>query len=210
MKSVEIPTTDPQELLDQMSHLVGDEERRRFFDRRSDLVRKEQVEAICAEVARQVRIDAEKAIELAMTGRFLAELLDNDASRGLSARAAANAYHFSGNYALSQELYEAALEGFERLGDELSGAITRSSALYNMAYLGEFEQVYAWEAAARRIFERHDDRLRLAILDHNIGNVLQRQGRYHEAMPRYLDAYEGLKRLGHPENAAVCLNNVAA
>lgn len=209
MKSVEIPTTDPQELLEQMSHLVGEEERRRFFERRPDLVRPEQVESICTEVARQVRIDAERAIELAATGRYLAERLDDDASRALSARAAANALHFSGDYALSQELYQEALDLFERLGDEHSAAITRSSALYNLAYLGEYAKVYEWEQDARRVFDQDDDRLRLAILDHNVANVLHRQARYREAMDRYLAAHDEFQRLDRAEDAAVCLNNVA-
>ncbi|MCG8454744.1 MAG: CHAT domain-containing protein, partial [Holophagales bacterium] len=210
MNTVEIPTTDPQEILDQMSHLVGLDERRRFFERRPDLATVSLVEQACSEVVRQAKIDAERAIELAGSARYLADLVDDDSSRALAARAGANAHHFSGDYEAAQELYSEALGLFERIGESVAAAITRSSALHNLAYLGDYEQVFAWERAARATFEKVDDRLRLAILDHNYGNVLHRQARWQEALERYDAAHEELARLGRAEEAAVCLNNVAA
>lgn len=210
MKTVEIPATDPQEILDQMAHLVGTAERSSFFRRRPDLVNEKQVQKACSEVARQVQIDAEKAVELARTAQFLAELLDEDCSRALSARACANALHFSGDYEHAQELYETALELFLSVEDPVSAAITRSSALHNLAYLGDYAQVYSWEQAARSAFEKAGDRLRLAILDHNLANVLHRQAHWQEALERYAAAHHEFQRLERHEDAAVCLNNVAA
>ena len=113
MNTVEIPTTDPQEILDQMSHLVGLDERRRFFERRPDLATVSLVEQACSEVVRQAKIDAERAIELAGSARYLADLVDDDSSRALAARAGANAHHFSGDYEAAQELYSEALGLFE-------------------------------------------------------------------------------------------------
>lgn len=209
MRSVEIPTTDPQELLDQMANLVGDQERQQFFDRRPDLVTRDRVEEICAEVARQVWIDPDRAIELAATARFVADLLGDERARALSARAAGNAFHFARENEQAQELYELALEIFEALGDEVAAAVTRSSALHNLAYLGRYDQVYSWEAKAREALDASGDRLRLAILDHNLANILGRQDKYKEALLCYRRAYEEFQKLDRPRDAAICLRNVA-
>ena len=209
MKAIEIPTTDPEELLDQMAHLVGEVERRQYFDRRPDLVSEEQVRALCVEVARQARADSERAFELATTARFIAARLSVPSCRALAARASANALHCLGDYDRAQERYEEALAAFAELEDSLSAAITRSSALQNLAYLGEYEKAFRWEARAREAFEAIDDRLRLAILDNNYANVLQRQDRWQEAQEHYYAAYEVFVGLERPEDAILCLNNVA-
>ena len=199
-----------EDALEAMAHLVGEEERRRFFDLRPDLKTIEQIQLICREVARQVQIDAEKALELSAVARFLAEALDDDPSRALADRAAANAYHFSGEYRLAQNLYLRALQGFQAIQDDESAAVTRSSALHNLGYLGEYEEAYAWAAAAREIFETHNDRLRLAILDHNLANILHRQARWAEALERFTAAYVEFQGLDRAEDAAVSWNNAAA
>ncbi len=209
MKAVEIPTTDPDELLDQMAHLVGELERRQYFDRRPDLLTEERVRILCTEVARQARADSERAFELANTARFIAARLDAAPSRALAARASANALHCLGDYDRAQERYEEALAAFADLEDPLSSAITRSSALQNLAYLGEYEKAFRWEACARQVFETTGDRLRLAILDNNYANVLQRQDRWQEAQEHYYAAYEVFVGLERPEDAILCLNNVA-
>ncbi|MEM1177886.1 MAG: CHAT domain-containing tetratricopeptide repeat protein [Acidobacteriota bacterium] len=196
--------------LEHIAQLVGDDERRRFFELKPELLTVEQVRRVCTEVARQVQIDAEKALELAAAARFIAEHLDDGESRALASRAAANAYHFSGDYRLAQELYGRALEAFIVLGDDVSAAVTRSSALHNLGYLGDYELAYAWAAEARRVFVRRGDRLRLAIVDHNLANVLHRQARWTEALERYTAAHLEFEGLDRAEDAAVCLNNAAA
>lgn len=210
MKAVEIPTTDPRELLDQIANLVGEIERRQFFDRRPELVDEERVRLLCREVAQEVRGNSERAIELARAARFIAHRLDHLPSRALAARAHANALHFLGDHDRSQELYQEALTLFCALGDDLSAAITRSSALNNLAYIGDYSQVREWEVAARRTFERQGDRLRLAILNHNHANILVRQSRWQEALDSYYAAYEEFENLDRAEDATFCLNNAAA
>ncbi|MEM6793546.1 MAG: CHAT domain-containing tetratricopeptide repeat protein [Acidobacteriota bacterium] len=198
-----------EETLELLTQLVGDRERHVFFERHPNLVTAEQVTALCSEVARQVQIDADRALELARTARFLADRTGDDRSRALAVRAAANAHHFGGDYRRAQARYQNALDRFTALGDELSAAVTRSSALHNLGYLGDYAAAYAWAEAARAVFIRAEDGLRLAILDHNFANVLHRQARWQEALERYTAAHEEFQRLDRPEDAAVCLNNVA-
>ncbi len=199
-----------EEILDQMAHLVGEDERRSYFSRRPLLVSAHQLELVCAEVNRQVGISSERAIDLAATARFLADLLAMPALRGLAIRAAANAYHFAGRSELAQELYDQALNLFASIDDPLGAAITRSSALTNLAYLGELDKVYRFEEEAREVFVRCGDRLRLAILDNNLANILTRQDRWSEALERYRAAHREFVRQGRAQDAAICLRNIAS
>ena len=200
---------DEQELLDQMANLVGHQERRLYFDRRTDLVTKERVERLCSEVTRAVLADHERAIELAETARFLSDMLADDHLRALSARASANAYHFARENEQAQQFYQAALDLFLELDDQVAAAVTRSASLHNLAYLGRYEDVYAWEAKAREVFERLGERLRTAILDHNLAVVLSRQDKWQEALVLYQRAYEEFLDLERARDAAICLRNVA-
>ena len=65
--------------------------------------------------------------------------------------------------------------------------------------------------ASRRaqIFERLGDRLRLARLDANMGNILYRQDRFEEALELYLRAYDAFLEIGEPQDIAISLKNTA-
>jgi len=198
-----------RELLERLARLDRDADRRRLCRRHPELLRSETVEEVCAEVARRVSVDLEEAEALAAAGRFLAAAIGDPRARALAARAAANAAHFAGASERAQELYDAALARLTELGEELEAAITRSSALLNLAYLGDYDRVDEWHAAARRVFERLDDRLRLAILEHNFAAILYRRDRWEEALERYQLAHREFLRLHRPHDVAVCLRNLA-
>lgn len=189
--------------------LASDEERRVFFARHPELLRAEEVETLCAEVLRWIRVDPEQAIDRALTARWLADHIDDEGYRARSARALANAYHFCHRYDAAQALYAEALERHLALGEELEAAITRSSALLNIAYLGDYDQVFAWHDEARRVFEAHGDRLRLANLAHNLANIHYRQDRWQDALEHYRIAYDEFLALERSHHAAICLRNIA-
>lgn len=199
-----------QELIEDLKGLVGERARRSFLKRYSEAIDTALVEQLCDEVTHLIWVDGEQANELAETVRFLADALDDDYCRARSARACANVYHITGESERAQELYDSALEGFTRLGDESEAAITRSSALVNLGYLGEYELVREWEEAARGVFERLSDRLRLAILEHNFATILFRQDRWEKALSRYDFAHQEFVKLGRPQDASICLRNMAA
>ena len=62
---------------------------------------------------------------------------------------------------------------------------------------------------AREIFERAGDRLRLARLDANVGNILYRQDRFEEALELYQRAYQTFVEIGEPQDIAISLKNTA-
>lgn len=200
-------TVEPQALVARLMDLADDKSRQEFLRRHGSLVDAALIERLCGEVSRLVWSDVDKALHLAASARWLADVLDDDHSRALTARATANALHSAGENDRAQELYNLALERFDRIGERREAAITRSSALLNLAYLGDYGTVGEWEEAARTTFEALSDHLRLAILEHNYANILYRQDRWEEALARYRSAHGEFVRLGRPQDAAICLRN---
>jgi len=62
--------------------------------------------------------------------------------------------------------------------------------LQPLIYLGRYRKAYALADQARRIYEKHGDKLRLARLDTNVGNVLYVRTGFSEAIELYRRSYE--------------------
>ncbi len=197
------------DLLVELSKSQTDAERQEFFAHHPEHYHAGLIEVLCRETAHSVAVDLERAIGLATAARWLARSLADVAGFARSTRALANARHSAGDTAAAQELYEEAFLGFSQLGDEREAAITRSSALLNLAYLGRYEQVQAWQQAAHQVFVRLGDQLRLAILQHNYANILYRQDRWAEALELYQQAHAEFVRLERFQDVAICWRNIA-
>lgn len=208
MTSTDTPVPLGSETLEQLAALREDSKRQAWFDRHPELVDASRVPELCRQVVALVRSDLARATALAATVRWLADRLGDDACRGLAERATANALHSAGATEDAQGHYQRALDLFTGLGDAMEVAITRSSALLNLAYLGDYPAVYTWQEAARRVFEEHEDHLRLANLANNFGNILYRQDRWQEAQEHYGLAHRKFVELGKSRNAAICLRNL--
>lgn len=201
-------TAEPQEWVSRLTGLGEGRSRKEFWRRYGRLIDPPLIESLCTEVSRLLWSDVDKATKLAESSRWLAEALDDDRCRALTARAAANAFHSAGEKDQAQKLYDLALERFHRIGERREEAITRSCALLNLAYLGDYARVNEWEEIARTTFEGLSDHLRLAILEHNFANILYRQDRWEDALERYQLAHQEFVRLRRPQDAAVCLRNI--
>jgi len=188
---------------------VSQEEREALLESQRELLDPPVIRQICSQVAQLIAVDLEAAEALSSTVRWLAARARDGVGQGLGARASANVLHSSGRSEQASALYEEALERFRSSGEALEEAITRSSALLNLAYLGRYETAFSWSELARGTFQRLEDRARLAILDHNLGNVLCRQDRWDEARERYRLSLEAFEDLGRHHNAAICLRNIA-
>ncbi len=201
------PPGEPR--LEEIAAVDTEVERRDFFGRHPELVRISLVPSLCAEVTRLFGVDLDRAGRLAETARWLAETLDDDPSRALADRAAANVLHSQGECERAQELYAGSLARFLELGEDFEAATTRSSALLNLAFLGDNATAYEWHAAARPVFERIGDPRRLAVLEHNFGIILGRQDRWREALDCYRVAYREFDKLDQAQDVAICLRNMA-
>lgn len=164
--------------------------------------------ATCSQVLALHVDDPGRSKELATALHWLASERGDDHVQGLAARTMANVLHSSGDIKDAQELYDRALGIFQALDNRKEVAVTRSSALQNLSYLGDYQAVYASQKEAREVFESLGDRLRLANLANNFGNILYRQDRWTEALERYRFAFEEFVKLGRTRNAAICLRNL--
>src|SRR4029450_8642266 len=104
----------------------------------------------------------------------------DDASRAASRRALGHIRYPKRAYEASLDLYQKPLAIYQRLDDTLETGRTLNSSLQNLIYLGRYPEAMQYAEQARQIFERLGDRLRLARLDANVGNILYRQDRFEE------------------------------
>ncbi len=207
MSSDANPSGLEDRLLRQLAELEDEDARRKFLDRHPNLAQPAAVRELCIEVGRMVRVDLDRALRLATSARILADRAGDES--GHSQRVLANVLHRKGDYRGAMVAYETALTRFERLGDEQQAAITRSSAIHNLIYLGRYGRAFEWADRARKVFEAAGDRLHLARLDLNTANILYRQDRWDEALERYKKAHAELVAVGAPQDLAVCLRTMA-
>ena len=175
------PTPDP-EWIDEFSQLHGEEALKCFFDQHPDLVDGSVVEDLCDQIPTMVRKDMERATAMSKAARWLAVKIDDDFLRGRSERACGNLSHSKGDLDRAQRFYELALKKFESLSMDREAAITKTSGLVNLAYLGDHHRVFEWESSAREYFVGLNDRARVAILDNNIAAIHFRQDRWEQAV----------------------------
>ena len=173
------------------------------------ILERETLLRIADAVPQVARQDIVRADRLASAACWLAELLDDDFCRARGARALANVFQQSGRHAAAEEQYARALALFEQLGDEIEIGRTLATSLQPLIYLGQYPVAYAREKRAREIFTRHGERLRLARLDINLGNILHRQDRFEEALNVYRRAEQELAALGVVADRGLVLLNVA-
>ncbi len=202
-------TGERQEILSRLADLAKRGEWRPYVESHPELRQPVLVEDLCSEAMRLIRVDVRQASAVVDIAAWLSERLQDGALRGRTQRAAANVHHVQGEYKQALEAYRRALALFASADDESEAAITKSSALQTLQFLGHHELVFEWAAEAGDVFRRLGDRLRLARLELNVGSMYFRQDRLSEALQRFESAYDQLLQVGEPEDVALCLRNIA-
>lgn len=185
------------------------DERPGLFETHLDLLKPEVVRQLTDAVPHLARTDLARSQRLVDAATWIAERLNDDFSRGRSARAAGHVAQIAGRYAESLEYYDRALALFGRCADDLEVAITQMGALLPLIYGGRYNEAYARADEARTILLARNDRLRLARLETNVGNIRYRQDRIEEALAHYQRAAEFFASEGTPQDVAVTLRNLA-
>ena len=181
-----------------------------FFSEHPELRTPETVEALTLEATQLFRRDLHAAERLVEVSSWLADSIDDDFAKAKASRAAANLAHLQGDHSAALGLYDHAGALFRRLGIELEAAITSSSSLQALTYLGEHDRAMTEATQARSSFEKHGDRLRLARLNFNYANLLHRRDQWAEAASHYETAYQSFLEVGGSnEDLALCLGNMA-
>ena len=161
-------------------------------------------------VLRSVHHDPEEAARLNQALQELAAAHPGDALiQAWAARAQGHIEHTGARYAEAIGHYRTAARYFEQGGTEPEVGRTLLGGMQALILGGEYDEALEWAGRAETIFERHGDRLRLARLDSNIGNIQFRQDHPREAAQRYRKALAGFEEVGGASDAAVTLSNLA-
>ncbi len=190
---------------------MSDRETQRCFllDSRK-LCSPELVQLLYEQIVKLTRVDIRRAERLAHAAVWVARELRDDGSRALSARALGHVLFTRGKYRQALRFYEMALSVFRRLEMDVEvGRTLYGGALQTQIYLGCYDQALSWASEAREIFVRTGDRLRLARLESNMGNILYRQDRFEAALEHYGNALEEFKLQGELQDQAIALRNAA-
>jgi CHAT domain-containing protein/tetratricopeptide (TPR) repeat protein len=197
------------QLLGELAREPNPRRRRQIIQGRRDAWCPETVSRLYDEVVRLLHVDVQQAERVARAASMIAESIGDEASQAASLRALAHIYYRKRQYKESVDLYERALEIYQRAGDEREAARTLNSSLQSLIYLGRYPEAEQYARRARDIFERLGDKLRLARLDANMGNILYRQDCFEDALSLYERAYQAFLEIGEPQDVAISLKNTA-
>ena len=165
----------PENLLDRLRTEPQKRRRLEMLRRARPLWTPETVRRLYDEAARLTRIDLREAERIADAAYWVSLRTDDEAARATGWRAIGHIRYLKANYQAAIDCYRSALEIYDRLGMEVeAGRTMAGNGLQTLAYLGQYEEAFAWAERTREIFKRHGARRQLAILDHNIEHRLRR------------------------------------
>lgn len=161
------------------------------------------------ELTNRLRVDIAAAERIGQVAESLSDAVSDGYARARVRRAMGHVHALRRRFDAALEAYRMALGEFDAAPHDIDAAITRSGAIQTLIYLGRYDDALAWAAAARRVFERHGDALRVARLDTNVGNILYRRDDFAAALDYYTRALAGFRDLGEPQDFAIALRNLA-
>ena len=183
--------------------------RKQFLGHHRWLLETHVVETLDEAVRARVRVNLDQALRLAEAALQIARKIGRRAALAHGLRAKANALYFLGQNKAAAALHEQAAALFDSEGDAKQLGRTLSISIQPLILLGKYDRALAAARRAQEIFARSHDKLRLARLQINVGNIFHRQDRFSEALARYESAYGQLSRLNDTEGIASSLHNIA-
>ena len=175
----------------------------------SELICRESVVKITEQIPQMGLQDTERADRFEKIAEWIADEFNDDFCRARNARAAGHLRSRSGQYRPS-----ICMTAQWRYWREWSSSpkwqkLPLSSSLQPLMYLGHYDQAFSNAERARVIFKVQGDKLRLARLDVNLGNVLNRQDRFDDALVLYGRAEPILESFAAYSDQAIVLMNIA-
>jgi len=131
------------------------------------------------------------------------------ARRAVAHHTRGEAYRFLGQHEAALREYTEAERLYRRLGRPTDAARSDTCAVDSLRSLGRLAEALRLAARARRVFSRHGERLRSAILDEIIGLVYFQQDDYVRALRLFDRARPSIAAFGRPVDLAVLNNNAA-
>lgn len=180
-----------------------------LLEKERRLLNSDLVKQLAEEVRVAVRVDLQRAFELAEAALVIANETGNDTQLAFALRARANVDWFMGECKSAVSRFREAEVLFEKADNRNEMARTLSSSIQSLALLGEYEEAFAAAAKAKCIFEELGDAWRVARVNINVANIYHRQNRYSEALSAYDAAYQQLLPHRDVEGIGVALHNMA-
>lgn len=218
------------EVLADVEALESEEARRSFFDLHAALWHEATVDELAGRATALLRIDLRKAERLVATALWLAGRIDSKFASAKAHRANANFASVRGAHGEALDECSVARRLFSELGDEVEAAITSSSSLAVLSYMGEQEEAVAQAQFARGVchLRQHDfsqaldfyERTRafcqendLAVLvselDYNIAYLHYLRGQYTQALELYRESRRQHSELGERHHVDLSALNEA-
>ncbi|HMV47748.1 MAG TPA: CHAT domain-containing protein [Blastocatellia bacterium] len=148
------------------------------------------IEQFKKEVDLLIRRDAHEALAVAELAESLSKHSPDAAARALGARTKALALHVLGRYPEAVRYYEQAQVFYHQAERAVEAARIQRAMVDALIYLGRYDEALRLADEARGVFEAHGEKLLLAQLESNAGNVYHRLDRNAEALARYERAAE--------------------
>ena len=198
-----------EQLLQRLAGLPDEASRHRLLLRHKSLLQPEVVIELAHRVRDEVRVNAQRALQLADAALAIAGKLGNQESQAWALRARANALYVAGQHATAVDLHQQAAARFAAAANTHEQARTLSGSIQPLLLMGEYNRAFAAAERARQIFAAEGNSWRLARLDINVGNIYYRQDRFADALACYERAYQALPPDQDPEGIAAVLSNIA-
>ena len=195
----------------EIAGLTTQRARAEFIDKHPELIQSTVVSSLTALVPQLVKSDRNRAIAVTEAAVMIANRLGDAESVAQSLRAKGNAHYALGQSKTASEHHREALRLFRSVGATEQVGRTLSSSIQPLILQGRYRQAFAAEREARKIFTEQGNRWRVARLDLNLGNILDRQDRFAEALECFERAYKylAIQDKEDPEGVAVALHNMA-
>lgn len=156
----------------------------------------EIVARLKAEADRYWSINANRSLDLAEIIVAVGQLRRESCIEALGIMARGDAQRLLGRNLDAWIAFDEAAALFQAAGDEVGWARTRLGRLGVGHSLGRLDKALLDVGAARAIFTRHHQALRLVALECNLGAVHQLSAHYEQALTHYQRALEGCAGLG--------------
>src|SRR5262249_46557727 len=143
------------------------------------------VETLRAKVDQYARIDINQALKIAGITSQVAGLVRHPLAPALSAEAQAQAWCVKGDYEKALKKFDEAEGIYRDQQMEIETARIARSKIAVLMYMDRYAEALAIAERARAIFDRHGERVPLAKLDTNIGNIYHRLDQHAKALEYY-------------------------
>ena len=158
--------------------------------------------ALKLEVDRLVHSDLNAASRLVDRIDQLAALTDDSLSKAFAEASRARLLHLLGKHGAANPLYEGAAKVLRSFKLATEAAIVQKQQVDALTHMGRYGDALRVARAARQVLAG-TDRVQLAQLETNIGNIYYMLDRYKKALEHYDLAHEALRDGGDPKMLAL-------